>query len=80
MQAHTHALMHVHTHAHTCTRVCTRMHMHTLREEIASCSEKAYERLRLVDAQKMLFFASEAETRSYAEQVRLWAARTGIIC
>ncbi|PNG99121.1 26S proteasome non-ATPase regulatory subunit RPN12B, partial [Tetrabaena socialis] len=40
----------------------------TVRDEAASCSEKAYERLRLADAQKMLLFDNEAALRVYSEQ------------
>lgn len=36
----------------------------TVREEIASCSEKAYDKLRLVDAQKMMMLGSEKEVCS----------------
>lgn len=40
------------------------------RDEIASCSEKAYERLRIQDAQKMMMFDSEKATLAYAVEVR----------
>lgn len=41
----------------------------TLREEIASCSEKAYERLRISDAKRLMMLDSEKEVREYAEEV-----------
>jgi hypothetical protein len=40
------------------------------RDEIASCSEKAYDRLRIVDAQTLMMFESDAAVREYAEEVR----------
>lgn len=39
------------------------------REEIASCSEKAYNKLSLADAQKIMMFDSQQAVKSYAEQV-----------
>lgn len=50
---------------YVCVRAC--------REEVASCSEKAYERLRVTDAARMLMLGSEAEVRSYAQQVPMHA-------
>lgn len=38
-------------------------------DEAASCSEKAYERLKLADAQKLLLFDSEAAVKAYAQEV-----------
>lgn len=40
----------------------------TVRDEIASCSEKAYAKLRLPDAQKMMMFDSEVALRDYASE------------
>ncbi|EFJ43044.1 26S proteasome regulatory complex [Volvox carteri f. nagariensis] len=40
----------------------------TVRDEAASCSEKAYERLRVPDAQKLLLFDNDAEVREYANE------------
>lgn len=40
----------------------------TVRDEIASCSEKAYARLRLSDAQKLMMLDSEAAIRDYASE------------
>jgi hypothetical protein len=39
------------------------------REEIASCSEAAYDKLRLTDAQKLMMFKSAKEAEAYAKQV-----------
>mmetsp|Transcript_23282 Transcript_23282/g.59504 ORF Transcript_23282/g.59504 Transcript_23282/m.59504 type:complete len:281 (-) Transcript_23282:193-1035(-) len=40
----------------------------TVREEVASCSERAYAKLKLADAQKMLMFGSEKEAAAYASE------------
>ena len=40
------------------------------RDEIASCSEKAYTHLLVSDAKKMMLFGSEKEVMDYAEKVR----------
>ncbi|GLC35908.1 hypothetical protein PLESTB_000518300 [Pleodorina starrii] len=40
----------------------------TVRDEAASCSEKAYERLRVADAKKLLLFDNEAAVRAYAKE------------
>ena len=40
------------------------------RDEIASCSEKAYARLRVADAQKMMMLDNEAAVRDFAGKVR----------
>lgn len=36
---------------------------------MASCNEKAYEKLRISDAQRMMMFDSEAAVRQYAAEV-----------
>lgn len=41
----------------------------TVRNEIASCDERAYSTLPLRDAQTLLFFDSEAEVRAFAQEV-----------
>jgi hypothetical protein len=41
----------------------------TVRDEIASCSEKAYASLTLADAQKLMLFKSAKEAAAYAQQV-----------
>ncbi|KAJ3057475.1 hypothetical protein HK097_006403 [Rhizophlyctis rosea] len=46
--------------------------MGTIRNEIASCSEKAYESLPLADAATLLHFKSQEEFRQFAEE-RGWA-------
>lgn len=40
------------------------------REEVASCIERAYARLKVSDAQKMLMFSSEKDVVAYASEVR----------
>ncbi|KAG1668580.1 hypothetical protein FOA52_007315 [Chlamydomonas sp. UWO 241] len=40
----------------------------TVREEIASCSERAYDKLKLADAQKMMMLGSEKELKAYVEE------------
>lgn len=45
----------------------------TVRDEIASCSERAYVSLTLGDAQKLMMFKSAKEAAAYAQQVRAWA-------
>lgn len=39
------------------------------RDEIAGCSEKAYDRLSTSDARQMLLFSSDKELLQYVEQV-----------
>ena len=41
------------------------------REEIAGCSERAYESLSVDDARKLMLFASDQEAAAFAEEVRL---------
>ncbi|MEW5300209.1 MAG: hypothetical protein WDW38_003048 [Sanguina aurantia] len=50
----------------------------TVREEIASCSEKAYERLRIQDAKRLMMLDSEKEVREYAEE-HGWQIQDGYI-
>lgn len=40
----------------------------TVRDEIASCSEKAYSHLKVKDAQKMMMFDTERAVAEYAQQ------------
>jgi hypothetical protein len=40
-----------------------------VRDEIASCSERAYASLTLADAQRLMMFASAKEAAAYAQQV-----------
>jgi hypothetical protein len=50
------------------------------RDEVASCSERAYKSLSLADAQRMLLFPTGAELVEYAAQVsqlRAWLAMLG---
>merc|ERR1712117_410778 len=48
----------------------------TVRDEIASCSEKAYTYLRVADAKAMMLFDSEQAVLDYAEK-RGWEMRDG---
>ena len=41
-----------------------------VREEVASCSERAYAKLPVAAAAKMLMLGSEAEVAEYAKKVR----------
>lgn len=41
----------------------------TVRNEIAACIEKAYERLALNEASRMLFFTNKDEMSEYAKKV-----------
>lgn len=45
--------------------------LNTIRDEIAACIEKAYEKLALNEAARMLFFESHAPIREYSKQ-RTW--------
>lgn len=40
------------------------------RDEVASCSERAYASLTVADAQALLMLGSQAEAEAYAKQVR----------
>lgn len=42
----------------------------TVRNEIASCDERAYTTLPLADAKTLLFFDSDVEVRAFAKEVR----------
>lgn len=50
----------------------------TVRDEIASCSEKAYGRLRVEDAQRLMLFQSPQAVLDYAAQ-RGWTVQGGYI-
>eukprot|EP00798_Chlamydomonas_sp_ICE-L_P020262 gene20262-27016_t len=50
----------------------------TVRDEIASCSEKAYEKLRMVDARKLMMFDSDAAVQEYASN-HGWQVEGGYI-
>lgn len=41
----------------------------TCRDEIAGCSEKAYDYLSISDARQMLLFTSDQELLKYSEEV-----------
>ena len=47
----------------------------TVREEITTCSEKAYASIGAAELQSMLMLGSEAELREYADEVRAPPAR-----
>lgn len=47
----------------------------TVRDEIASCSERAYASITLGDAQKLMMFKSAKEAGDYAAQVRRRGAK-----
>lgn len=44
----------------------------TCRDEIAGCSEKAYDYLSVNDARQMLLFSSEQELFEYIKEVKLF--------
>ena len=50
----------------------------TVRDEIASCCEKAYDSLTAADVQKLLALASDAEVTEYAAQVG-WKVEGGVV-
>lgn len=52
--------------------------MHTIRSEIASCSEKAYPSLPITNAKNLLFLDSEGAVVEFAQQ-RGWVLRDGRI-
>ena len=47
------------------------------RDEIASCSERAYSSLSIVEAKKLMLFSSDAEALKYADQVSMHAPSGG---
>lgn len=49
-----------------------------VRDEIASCSERAYQSVTLASAKKLLMFSSDSELQSYSE-AHGWAVRDGRI-
>ncbi|CAN4127189.1 unnamed protein product [Withania somnifera] len=52
----------------------------TVRDEIAGCSEKAYERLSTSDARQMLLFSSDKELLQYVEKEHPeWEIKDGFI-
>eukprot|EP00250_Pteridium_aquilinum_P012861 c20990_g1_i1 orf=450-1250(-) len=52
----------------------------TVRDEIAGCSEKAYDYLSSADAKKMLMFSSDQELLTYAEEEHPeWEIRNGFV-
>ncbi|KAI8471229.1 MAG: 26S proteasome regulatory subunit [Monoraphidium minutum] len=50
----------------------------TVRDEIASCSERAYASLTLADAQKLMMFGSAKEAAAYAQQ-RGWEVKGDLV-
>ena len=50
------------------------------RDEIASCSERAYKQLSVSEAQKLMMFASSQEAAEFAEQVYSVAIYFCIAC
>ena len=50
----------------------------TVRNEIASCCEKAYVKLSVRDARKLLMLASDAEVEDFAA-INSWTLREGVI-
>eukprot|EP00270_Netrium_digitus_P019639 TRINITY_DN779_c0_g1_i1.p1 TRINITY_DN779_c0_g1~~TRINITY_DN779_c0_g1_i1.p1 ORF type:complete len:273 (-),score=83.77 TRINITY_DN779_c0_g1_i1:135-953(-) len=52
--------------------------MQTVRDEIAGCSEKAYELLTVEDARKVLMLPSDAELKELAESHK-WEVRDGCV-
>ena len=42
----------------------------TIRDEIAACAEKAYEKIAFQEASRMLFFTSLGDMKEYGEKVR----------
>lgn len=52
--------------------------MATVRDEIASCSEKAYKHISVSEAMKILSLSSEAEVLDFAKE-KSWVVRDGMI-
>ena len=53
-----------------CTGLVSNVHLACCcRDEIASCSERAYKQLSVAEAQKLMLFSSAKEASQYAEQV-----------
>lgn len=50
----------------------------TVRDEIASCSERAYKQLSVPEAQKLMLFTSAKEALSYAEE-RGWRVKGDVV-
>lgn len=51
----------------------------SVRTEIASCIEKAYEHLKLSSAQKLLIFNSVGETESFIRDSTNWVVKDGVV-
>ncbi|GKU90840.1 hypothetical protein SLEP1_g4784 [Rubroshorea leprosula] len=52
----------------------------TVRDEIAGCSEKAYDYLSINDAQQMLLFSSDRDLLEYIEaEHREWEVKDGAV-
>ena len=45
-------------------------YVHGRREEIAGCSERAYESLSVADARKLMLFPSDQEATQFATEAR----------
>eukprot|EP00897_Mesotaenium_endlicherianum_P008130 jgi/Mesen1/7345/ME000377S06568 len=52
--------------------------MSTVRDEIAGCSEKAYDFLTVADAKKVLLLSSDGELQAYAKEHE-WELRNGCV-
>jgi hypothetical protein len=50
------------------------------RDEIAGCSEKAYDSLSVTDAKKILMFSSDWELQEYVSEVCLCSVSLCAIC
>lgn len=57
---------------------CTKVLIGTIRDEIASCSEKAYPSLPIANAKNLLFLESEGSVVEFAQR-RGWVAKDGRI-
>ena len=51
----------------------------TVRNEIAGCIEKAYEKLALNEASRMLFFTNKEEMSEYAKRVTFFLTLSAFI-
>ena len=54
--------------------------METIRREIASCEEKAYDSLPLADAATLLFFSSLQDVSNFANEVRVVVVLCSLQC
>jgi hypothetical protein len=57
-----------------CNKKCSALAISVSSGEIASCLEKAYDKIALTEAGRMLFFESEKLVRDYAKEVRVVVA------